>query len=365
MSEQRTGEARPVRVGDRVRSVHWNKNEWPSGHEVTIVTPEGFGRSSSKAIDVFRGHYQYWRHADGAPIADQEACSSEAPSDTASMMAAEACKRLYGDPRPNEASPSVDAERALVALRKIACNTGPRPDFEVDPLVAEVRAGFAPRTEPARPDAHRDALVKIAHSPGHEAYGIACDALGWGREFLPEECRESPLSCISCDDPELGPRSPSEMTHCAGCYAVLEGELDALRKALALAVRWMGDPSDPLGTFEDIGDWFYRDTGYLRPGKSEPLECGGRDEERYAAWDAWAKQTRNHVQKVCREALSDGATVVRGGAPVSNVWSVEARNGETRAVGPWRSSLDEAEADAEHGAMRGALPEPFEEGPCD
>ncbi len=85
------------------------------------------------------------------------------------------------------------------------------------------------------------------------------------------------------------------------------GQEERLRVALRLALRWMGDPDDPLGTFEDIGDWFYRDTGYLRPGKSEPLECGGRDEERQAAWAKWTKKTGAHVREVCRAALVQSA----------------------------------------------------------
>lgn len=77
-----------------------------------------------------------------------------------------------------------------------------------------------------------------------------------------------------------------------------------LADALRLALRWMGDPDDPIGTFEDIGDWFYLDTGYLRPGKSEPLECGGRDEERRAAWSEWTKRTGDRVRETCRAALA-------------------------------------------------------------
>lgn len=56
------------------------------------------------------------------------------------------------------------------------------------------------------------------------------------------------LSCKSCDDPDLGPRSPDEMRHCAGCYAVLENERDALLKhvrsfaeATKYALRRFGD----------------------------------------------------------------------------------------------------------------------------
>ena len=87
---------------------------------------------------------------------------------------------------------------------------------------------------------------------------------------------------------------------------------EKLRTSLRLAVRWMGDPSDPLGTFEDIAEWFYQDTGFLRPGKSEPLECGDRHEEREKAWNEWTKRTRVHVLETCRAALDSGADGAKG-----------------------------------------------------
>lgn len=85
--------------------------------------------------------------------------------------------------------------------------------------------------------------------------------------------------------------------------ARLTKENEKLRDALRLAVRWMGNPRDPLGTFEDIGEWFYLETGFLRPGKSEPLECGGRDEEREQAFKDWAHRTREHVYETCASLL--------------------------------------------------------------
>lgn len=88
--------------------------------------------------------------------------------------------------------------------------------------------------------------------------------------------------------------------------ARVTAERDEARNTLRLAVRWMGDANDPLTTFEDIADWFYRDTGFLRPGKSEPLECGDRSEEREAAWKVWAKQTREQVYETCRAVCGIG-----------------------------------------------------------
>lgn len=77
--------ARPVRVGDRVRSRSWIKTEWPSGHEVTIVTPDGFGRTSAKRIDVARIDLPYWAHADGADISglDWSPRTHDAPTSNA------------------------------------------------------------------------------------------------------------------------------------------------------------------------------------------------------------------------------------------------------------------------------------------
>jgi len=77
----------------------------------------------------------------------------------------------------------------------------------------------------------------------------------------------------------------------------------AAEASLRLAVRWMGNPADALGTFEDIAEWFYQDTGFLRPGKSEPLECGDRTEEREAAWKAWTQRTRAKVYETCVASL--------------------------------------------------------------
>lgn len=123
------------------------------------------------------------------------------------------------------------------------------------------------------------------------------------------------MSSESCVDCNRDVTNSASLDICPTCYARLADAEDAavslsvenarLRNALALAVRWMGDPSDPLGTFEDIGDWFYRDTGLLRPGKSEPLECGDRSEERAAAWKEWTTKKRDHVRATCLSALGE------------------------------------------------------------
>lgn len=46
--------------------------------------------------------------------------------------------------------------------------------------------------------------------------------------------------------------------------------------------------------FEIVADLFYRDTGFMRPGKSMPMEmCSGElDQRRRAAWDKWVIDSR-------------------------------------------------------------------------
>lgn len=77
-----------------------------------------------------------------------------------------------------------------------------------------------------------------------------------------------------------------------------------MTSAISMALRWLGDPDDPTGTFEDIADWYYAETGKLRPGKSEPLECGESDpEERERLFRAWADAKGREVRAALRSAL--------------------------------------------------------------
>jgi hypothetical protein len=58
--------ARPVKIGDRIRSRRWSKMEWPDGHEVIAVTKKGISRVPSELIPV--KEIGRWIHADGAAI---------------------------------------------------------------------------------------------------------------------------------------------------------------------------------------------------------------------------------------------------------------------------------------------------------
>lgn len=58
---------------------------------------------------------------------------------------------------------------------------------------------------------------------------------------------------------------------------------------------------DHLECFERIAEVFYRQTGYLRPGKDASPQTGSSTDERHAAWDAWIAdgiaRTRVAIQK--------------------------------------------------------------------
>lgn len=85
--------------------------------------------------------------------------------------------------------------------------------------------------------------------------------------------------------------------------AQLRADLAAVRGACALALRWLGDPDDPNGTFEDIGAWYQRETGRLRPGKSLPMEMAGdSQEEREKHFRAWADAKDREVRAALKSA---------------------------------------------------------------
>ena len=90
-------------------------------------------------------------------------------------------------------------------------------------------------------------------------------------------------------------------------------DLAAVRGACALALRWLGDPDDPNGTFEDIGAWYQRETGRLRPGKSLPMAMAGdSQEEREKHFCAWADAKGREVRAALKSA--GGASRTERGA---------------------------------------------------
>lgn len=85
--------------------------------------------------------------------------------------------------------------------------------------------------------------------------------------------------------------------------------LEAARKAVA----WIWDPeADQLEQFERVAEEFHRATGFLRPGKSEPMALATeeRQKERDAAWEKWRRERSSGVINGLRTAIAKA----KGGA---------------------------------------------------
>jgi len=87
----------------------------------------------------------------------------------------------------------------------------------------------------------------------------------------------------------------------------LEARNEVLEKALKAAHDWRGlCDSCENDTFERIGEMFFKDTGFLRIGKSESpaVYSDGREKRRTLAWNEWVERKNDELNKQIRDALS-------------------------------------------------------------
>ena len=63
---------------------------------------------------------------------------------------------------------------------------------------------------------------------------------------------------------------------------------------------------DPVDAFERIAEAFLRETGFMRPGKSIPLEMSNvhSDDMRALAWEAWVRRKQDEVCEKLAVALA-------------------------------------------------------------
>lgn len=75
-----------------------------------------------------------------------------------------------------------------------------------------------------------------------------------------------------------------------------------LLAACEAAARWFGGDSD-LEHYESVNDWFFADTGMMRPGKDMPA---GLDDasDRHVAFINWAADKRRKVAADLRAAIA-------------------------------------------------------------
>lgn len=56
--------------------------------------------------------------------------------------------------------------------------------------------------------------------------------------------------------------------------------------------------------FEEDAERFYRETGFMAPGKSQPLEMEGDYTRRQEAWDKWTPKLGDEAKQIVRDAIA-------------------------------------------------------------
>lgn len=85
----------------------------------------------------------------------------------------------------------------------------------------------------------------------------------------------------------------------AEANARLSAASPALFDALSDLDRLWGRTGDSMTDFEDVAEWFYQETGFLRPGK----DCRINDPDvRRTHYDAWIKSKRDKARAALKSA---------------------------------------------------------------
>ena len=90
--------------------------------------------------------------------------------------------------------------------------------------------------------------------------------------------------------------------------AELEDRNTKLLTAATLTYRWLYDSQHTLEQFEDIAEWFYKETGFLRPGKDDARAIH-TNEQRANKFQEWCGTTGILVReglKVAIDAAGEG-----------------------------------------------------------
>jgi len=75
------------------------------------------------------------------------------------------------------------------------------------------------------------------------------------------------------------------------------------RLLITVAEGYAGD--NVLENWETVAEEFRRDTGFLRPGKSYPLECQPDPEEQRSAWNTWLKARNVKIAAALRALIAE------------------------------------------------------------
>lgn len=133
-----------------------------------------------------------------------------------------------------------------------------------------------------------------------------------------EPCRAD--TCVG----HLGEKARTAMTAALASWADLKADLARVSEermelfnALERETRlWRLDSESSLQHFERVADWYYSETGRLRPGKDEPLAASSGDpRKRDEDYAAWIKATLTQARAAIARARQQGATTGGGAQP--------------------------------------------------
>lgn len=65
------------------------------------------------------------------------------------------------------------------------------------------------------------------------------------------------------------------------------------------------DGESSSGRYDRIAEVFYKETGYIAPGKDAPMCSGTSYEDRLAAWDKWAKDGLERTRAAIKAAKGE------------------------------------------------------------
>ena len=100
--------------------------------------------------------------------------------------------------------------------------------------------------------------------------------------------------------------APEPVQRARNRFVALASAAPEAREAIREVVAWLWDPDENANAqFERIAEEFYRATGYMRPGKDDPLPHSQEYEiERNRAWERWRTDRSRTVLAKLRDALA-------------------------------------------------------------
>lgn len=132
-----------------------------------------------------------------------------------------------------------------------------------------------------------------------------------GPWVIGDENNQHAQVCLGDSNCSVDMRRFADYPNCPGmsrdemlANAALIAAAPDLYDALDAASLWMWDPDEnSVESFERINEWFMKETGHMRPGKSYPMETPPPDNLQQI-WDEWRTKKSRDVLLAIRAALA-------------------------------------------------------------